>query len=268
MKRYQGIGILLFLMVLHQACRLGSDRDSGSENGLLLATSSNMQYAMQPLLKAFTEETGIPCRQVVGSSGKLTAQILSGAPYDILLAADMQYPQQVHQRGYSSGVPAVYAYGRLVLWSLQIEDLEFPASLSNTQVRHIALANPENAPYGRAAEEALKEAGLLVSLREKLVFGESISQVNQFILSGGADLGFTSESVVRAPRVRGKGYWVPVPGEAHRPIAQGFVALRQGEAPESRKRAFTQFLRGETAQKILVNYGYIPYEQSQETRAL
>ncbi len=228
-----------------------------SRDSLTIAASANMQYAMEDLIARFTEESGISCELIVGSSGKLTAQIVEGAPFDMFFSADMKYPQEIHKKGLSSRPPRIYAYGYLVFWSLD-EGLELTSEgMISEEVRHIAMANPETAPYGRAAEDLLKGMGIYESVKSKLVFGESVAQTNQFILSGTAELGLTARSVVSAPEAEGKGQWKEADQALYEPIAQGLVHLKNTD-PEKEKwsLAFDDFLRSQTAIDILHKFGY------------
>ncbi len=223
---------------------------------LTIATAANMQYAMQALTERFEALEGIPCRSIVSSSGKLTAQITEGAPFGVFVSADMKYPRLLCEQGLCVDSPQVYAYGHLVLWTRQ-EDLE-PSleALFSPRVRHIALANPRTAPYGRAAMEVLERIGAEPVLRKKLVYGESISQTNPFILSGNAELGFTAKSVVLSPAVRDLGKWVEVADTLYEPIAQGVVVLKGRPGQLEAAQAFRTFLFSAEAREILRNFGY------------
>jgi molybdate transport system substrate-binding protein len=223
----------------------------------MIATAANVQFAMAGLVKEFAAESGISCEIILGSSGKLTAQFMAGAPYDIFVSADMKYPEALHAAGRTTGKPEVYAYGLLVLWTLR-EDIE-PAMemLDDHRVRHVAIANPRTAPYGEAAREALVNYRLYEKITGKLVYGESIAQVNQFILSGTAEAGFTSKSVVLSEEMQNKGKWIEVDRELYSPIAQGAVIIRQDGKDPANAEAFYHFLYSEKAQEILRNSGYL-----------
>jgi molybdate transport system substrate-binding protein len=223
---------------------------------LVIATAANVQFAMQELVATFQKETGILCETVLSSSGKLTAQIQEGAPFHVFVSADMTYPEELHKNGLTTGPPEVYAYGKLVLWTLR-NDLDLtPEQLTQDDVRHIAIANPKTAPYGSAAVEALRHFGIFEKTEPKLVFGESISQTNQFIISKTADAGFTAKSVVLSPELKTKGRWTEVDETAYTPIAQGAVVIqRQGEV-KSGALEFYRFLFSEKARQILQAYGY------------
>ena len=225
---------------------------------ITVAAAANVQFTLEDLKAEFTKETGIGVKTVIGSSGKLTSQIENGAPFDVFLSADMKYPEKLYKDGLSNEAPKVYAYGVLVLWTMRDFDLSKGINtLSNSQIGKIALANPELAPYGRQAVNALKFYKLYEPLGKKLVFGESISQANQFITTGSADIGFTAKSIVLAPNMKNKGRWVQVDPKAYEPIAQGVVVLKYAKpAHLTEARKFYDFLFSAPAQDILKKYGY------------
>ena len=223
---------------------------------LTIAVAANMQYAMEALAEDFTETTGIPCELVVSSSGKLTAQIREGAPFHILVSADMKYPEELYKSGLTTGPPQVYAYGKLVLWSLQDEQVPSLEMLQEARVRHVAVPNPVTAPYGKAALEVLDNTGSYEVIQEKLVYGESIAQTNQFISSRAADIGFTALSVVVAPQLKGQGQWVELDPALYSPIAQGVVVLRNPDEIQKAALAFRDYLFAVSAREILLKFGY------------
>jgi molybdate transport system substrate-binding protein len=221
---------------------------------LTIAVASNMQFAMDEIVWAFGQKTGLVCDLVVSSSGKLTAQIKEGAPFDLLLSADMKYPEELFMSGLTTRQPEVYAYGKLVLLSVvndyqpRIEDL-------NTEIiSHVALANPKIAPYGKAAMEVLQHHGLIDSIRHKMVFGESISQVNQFVISGAAQVGFTAKSVAMSANMKEKATWMEMDNAHYAPIAQGVVIMNNPNS--TRSKQFLDFLFSVEGQEILQKYGY------------
>ncbi len=226
------------------------------DQGLTIAVAANMQFAMEEIAIAFTEETGQPCKMIIGSSGKLTAQIVEGAPFDVLVSADMKYPQSLHDSGLAETDPEVYAYGSLVLWTLNDSLNLSMTALKSEEVAHIALANPRTAPYGVAAEDVLKQYGIYEEVRDKLVFGESIAQTNQFITSGAAEAGFTALSVVLSPQMKGRGQWIAPDPASYRPISQGMVVIRRDEGSNIQGLAFRDFVFSERAKEILIQYGY------------
>jgi molybdate transport system substrate-binding protein len=230
--------------------------DARRSDALIIAASANMQYATEELAEAFTDSTGLPCELIIASSGKLTAQIIEGAPFDLFLSADMKYPQKIFEEGLAYQAPEVYAYGYLVFWSLNgAQDLSETGLISD-EVTHIAIANPETAPYGAAALELLRRMGILEEVRQKLVFGESIAQTNQFIFSGSAQIGITARSVVSSPAAKGRGRWIEAENSLYNPIAQGLVVLKNDRESLDRALAFSAFLRSPAAKEILHKFGY------------
>lgn len=239
----------LFLLLL-ASC------ESRKPQALVIATAANVQFTMQELIAEFQKETGIPCETVLSSSGKLTAQIREGAPFHVFVSADMTYPQELFKNGLTTGPPEVYAYGKLVLWTLR-DDLDpTPERLTQDDVRHIAIANPKTAPYGSAAVEAMRHFGIFEKTEPKLVFGESISQTNQFIISKTADAGFTAKSVVLSPEMKTQGRWVEIDETAYTPIAQGAVVIHRTGEVKAEALEFYRFLFSEKAKQILQAYGY------------
>ena len=224
------------------------------ENSLTIAVAANMQFSMEPIVNAFEVKTNLSCATVVGSSGKLTAQISEGAPYDIFVSADMKYPEELFRKGITNERPVVYAYGKLVMWS-NVEDLQ-PSieQLQTSKVKHVALSNPKTAPYGVATIEVFEHYGILELIQKKLVYGESISQTNQFILSRAAEVGFTAKAVVLSNQMKDVGSWVELDQEFYTPLAQGVVVVNNERSHISKQ--FFYFLFSPEAREILQKFGY------------
>lgn len=224
-----------------------------------MAVAANVQYAFEELKPVFEKDTGIAIKPVIGSSGKFTSQIKNGAPFDVFLSADMDYLQTLQKEGLTHNSPRVYAHGTLVLWTMT--DIDFSkgiSALADPQVNKIAIASPKTAPYGRQAVNAFKYYNLYSQVQKKLVYGESIAQVNQFITTKAVDFGITAKAIVLAPNMRGQGRWTEVEKDAYEPIAQGAVILKYAEKhnlEDSQK--FFDFLFSESAQEIFRKYGYI-----------
>ena len=234
-----------------------SCKDTRDEEKLSIATAANMQFAIGELSEVFTENTGLATEIIIGSSGNLTAQIQSGAPYDVFVSADMQYPQYLYERGLGQQKPDIYAYGQLVLWSCKPGIHPELDSLKSRQVTHIAIPNPELAPYGKGAKEVLINKNLYEEIAPKLVFGESIAQTNQFIRTGAAEIGFTALSVVKSAQLKGVGSWILLPADTYTPISQGILILSNAQKSPENALKFHTFLKSETGQRILNKYGYL-----------
>ena len=223
---------------------------------LRVAVAANAQFVMEQVKTAYQKKTGTPMELIVSSSGKLTTQIQQGAPYDVFLSADMEYPQTLYKAGLTTGAPVVYAYGSLVLWTTGNLPLTIDLKvLLDPAVRHIAIANPTTAPYGEAAIAYLNYRKRLNSIKPKLVYGESIAQVNQYVLTGAAEVGFTAKSVVLDPSLKQRGHWIDLPATGYSPIAQGVVILKRTSQLPAAQR-FVRFLRSPDARRILQQFGY------------
>lgn len=251
-----GIRLLLVLWGLFWISVSFISCQNGKEEPLRLAVASNMQYAMEALTKQFKEETGISCDLIISSSGKLTAQIIEGAPYDVFLSADMQYPQRIFEAGLAVDVPAIYAYGNLVLWTMTDLDMTDLSVLKSSAVKRLAIANPKTAPYGKAAIELLESYGMEEDMERKLVYGESISQVNQFVMTQAAELGFTALSVVKSPQLVERGHWLKIDNTLHQSLAQGIILLKGNDTKIKQTKLFNDFLFSLDARKLLKDFGY------------
>ncbi|HRH49109.1 MAG TPA: molybdate ABC transporter substrate-binding protein [Panacibacter sp.] len=233
---------------------------SGFTQKVTVAVAANMQYAMNALKTKFEKQTGIKTEVIIGASGKLTQQIQEGAPFDVFISADTKYPQTLCQAKLTSDTPKVYAKGVLVLWTAR-NDLKPEVNLQlllMDNVKKIAIANPKTAPYGLAAEEILKYYKLYNTLQKKLVYGESITQTNQFIMSQAADIGFTAKSAVLSDEMRGKGSWVEIEHKAYHDIDQAAVILKHGiETNKEASEKFYTYLYSAEAKKIYKQFGYI-----------
>ena len=242
---------MIFLLVGLIRCTKPNDK-------VVVATAANVQFVMKELQKTFQKDTGIELDLVVSSSGKLTAQIREGAPFDLFVSADTRYPQEIFANGGAENPPKIYARGTLVLWTRDSTVTPTLTMLTQATVKKIALANPETAPYGQAAVEVLKKAGLFDQVNSKLVYGESIAQTTQYIATGAADVGFTALSVVLSPEMKGKGRWTSLDSTSYAPIDQAAILLKHSETSPKREKSqqFYDFLYSEKARVIFRQYGY------------
>lgn len=244
------ITILSCIIVLFiSACKFES------KDKLTIAVASNMRFAMEELTESFEQEKGIECNLIISSSGKLMAQIKEGAPYDVFISAKMKYANQLFEQGISDK-PKVFALGSLVLWST-IDSL-YPSVelLMEEYIKHIAIANPQTAPYGEASIEVLKYYDLYDRLEGKLVFGESISQCNQFIMSKAVEIGFTSQSTVSSSKVKNDGQWMVIDTLAYAPIKHGVAILKNDRNLNVEANAFLKYLHSDKGNSILKKYAY------------
>ena len=226
---------------------------------IIVAAAANTQYAMEEIKKAFEKKKGIKIKFVISSSGKLTAQIKNGAPFDIFLSANMKYPLYLYKSGFSLNKPDIYAYGSLVLWTLKPKKVDVEKGikvLTSRNVKKAAIANPKNAPYGFEALKALKNAKIYKEVKNKLIYGESISQTNQYIVSKAVDVGITAKSVVLSPKMMNRGKYVPIETSLYDPIKQGVVILKNANKHFKEVKMFYDFLFEREAKEIFEKFGY------------
>lgn len=247
---------ILFCCLINLVVLPGCQPAKKDQQKIIIATAANMQFAMEALVDIYSEGYGTPCELIIGSSGKLTAQISQGAPYDLFIAANMKYPAEVERQGRAGSKPRAYARGTLVLWTADVNIQPSIPLLKSDSITHIAIANPRLAPYGEAAIGVLEHFGILDTVKQKLVYGESLAQVNQFVLSGAAEIGFTSLSVVLTPAMKGKGNWIELNRSLHSPIEQGVMLIAQEDGIKKEAREFYDFLFTEEAREVLKNFGY------------
>ncbi|BEV07516.1 MULTISPECIES: molybdate ABC transporter substrate-binding protein [unclassified Methylophilus] len=223
-----------------------------------VAIAANLKYVFDDLAAEFKQETGIEAQSVLNASGKIATQVRQGAPFDVFMSADMEFPEGLYKEGFAVTAPKPYAYGLLVLWSQTGADLsKGVAGLTDAAIGKVAIANPKLAPFGKQALKAMEFYKVKVALEPKLVYGESITQVSQYVDSKAVDVGFSAKSIVVAPETTGKGKWVAVPEESYEPIAQGVVILKHGiDNNADAARKFYGFVQSEKARAIFAKNGY------------
>ncbi|MEQ6341948.1 MAG: molybdate ABC transporter substrate-binding protein [Gammaproteobacteria bacterium] len=230
----------------------------GIAETLTVAVAPNVKYAFDDLQAEFKKETGIDITPVFSSSGKITAQVRHGAPFDVFMSADMGFPETLYKDRYTAGPPRIYAYGALVLWTMKDLDMGKGVELlKDSMVEKVAIANPKIAPYGKEAIKVLKYYKLHDAVESKLVYGEDVSQTSLYIASRAADIGLTAKSVVVSPEMKGKGKWIEIKKESYDPIAQGAVILKHGRQTNAiAAQRFHDFLFSPKARAIFERYGY------------
>jgi len=247
-KKFFSFCALLFL--------LNSLRAQGQ---ISIAAAADLQSAMPEIAARFERETGIRVKLSFGSSGNFFAQIQNGAPYDLFLSADVDYPKKLEAAGLTeTGSHYQYASGKIVLWVPSGSTVNVNRGLDvllDPAVKKVAIANPAHAPYGRAAESALRKAGVWDRISSKLVLGENISQTAQFVQSGNADAGILALSLVLAPAMKDKGSYFLISQEWYAPLQQAAVVLK-GSAHRESARRFLEFLKTSETQSLLREYGF------------
>ncbi len=224
----------------------------------MVATAVNFAVAAERIKSKFQTETGHVITLVRASTGKLAAQAVLGAPFDVLLAADRARPKRLIEDGHAiAGSQFTYAVGRLVLWSADAGRLNAgPVSaLRAGKFRRLAIANPDVAPYGAAAQEMLNRLGLWSGLEAKLIYGENIQRAYAFAASGNAELALVALSFMLGARFSDNGAYQQVPTGLHAPIRQDAVLLRRGAGNEAAEE-FLTFLKSNEAAGIMRELGY------------
>jgi molybdate transport system substrate-binding protein len=227
---------------------------------LTIAAAADLSSALKDIGDTFEKNTGVHLRLSFGASGALTQQIENGAPFDLFFSADMGYPQQlIKDNQAESSSLYEYAVGKLVLWVPADSPLDVKNKgiqvLLDASVKKISIANPQHAPYGRAAVEALKHVGLYDRLSDRFVIGENISQAAQFVESGNTQAGFVALAHAAAPSMQGKGkYWI-VPADYYSELAQGVVIVSHSSHKKEAEQ-FLQYFKTKPISETLQKYGF------------
>ena len=222
-----------------------------------VAVAANFAAPLAKLAEGFAAATGHTLKASSSATGKLYSQIVAGAPFEVLIAADVATPKRLVAEGHAvAGTNVTYAIGTLVLWSAQpgfVDDQG--AVLASDKLKHVAIANPKVAPYGAAAMAVLEARGLVDAVRPKLVTAESIAQAYQFVFTGNAEAGFVALSQIMAPGQSVKGSFWRVPATLHAGIRQDAVLLKAGENNPA-AAALLGYLKSEPARRLIRAYGY------------
>lgn len=239
------VGALVFLTPVHA-------------EKVSVAAAADLKFAMEEVAASFRKAH--PSDEVeltFGSSGKFHTQIQQGAPFDVFFSADLGFARELKSAGEAISEPKLYAIGRIVMWSA-IRDASQTtlADLADPTVHKIAIANPQHAPYGKRAEEALKAAGVWEKVQEKLVFGENIAQTAQYVQSGAADIGIIALSLAVNQELASKGGYALIPSDLHSPLEQAYVITKHGEG-NSVAAAFASYMGTTDARRIMVRYGFV-----------
>ena len=256
MKRIRGyelfIGMLLIFWFSYTA-------QAGEK--ILIAAASDLKFAMEEICETFKKANpAIDVEVSYGSSGNFFSQIKQGAPYDVFFSADSAYPTLLEKEGFAvKGENRLYSIGRIVLWIPKKSELSPQKGLNivlEPGLKKLAIANPKHAPYGRAAEEALRYYGFWDKVQSKLVFGENVSQTAQFVHTGAADAGIIALSLAMSPKMADDGsYWI-IPPESYSKLEQVYTVLQRGK-DKSSVNTFLKFVNGEKGKIILSKYGFI-----------
>jgi molybdate transport system substrate-binding protein len=244
------LGIALVLIVSVSLC---------CAQTITVAAASDLQFAFQEVAARFEKSSGKQVKVIFGSSGNFFAQIQNGAPFDLFFSADLDYAEKLDAAGLTEPSTLYeYATGKIVLWAPQKSPLDLKGGLQvllDPSIKKIAIANPEHAPYGRAAVAALRHEKLYDQVASKFVLGENISQTATFVASGSADIGIVALSLALAPALKDKGKYAEIPANDYPPIKQAAVILRSSQQKET-ARAFLVFVKSPEIVNLLKTYGF------------
>lgn len=242
--------ILITALVFEWACH----HPTNQSTELTVAAASDLSNAFEEIGRQFEATHKVKVTFVFGSTGLLTRQIENGAPMDLFAAANVDYISQLEQKGLIvAGTKAIYARGRITLWTTADSPLKIEkvADLARPEVKRIAIANPDHAPYGLAAQQALQAAGIWDAVKPKLVFGDNIRQTLQYAETGNVDVSIVALSLSQ----QSKGRWTLIPDEMHQPIDQGLAVMKTTHN-EAAAREFASFVTGPEGRAILGKYGF------------
>lgn len=224
-----------------------------------VAAAADLQFAMQEMSTRFQQKTGNHIKVIYGSSGNFAQQIQNGAPFDMFFSANLDYPKHLEASGLTEPDSFYqYARGRIVVWvpnDSQVDVHSGMQSLLAPSVKKITIANPQHAPYGKAAVSAMEKAGVYDKVKDKLILGENISQAASFVVSGSADVGIVALSLALSPNMKDKGRYADIPNTDYPPIEQACVILRSSKNPAV-ARAFLEFVKTDAIKDLLRNYGF------------
>lgn len=231
-----------------------------SDREVRVAAAADLKFALDAVFAGTAVSTqGVRPAVTYGSSGSFYAQIENGAPFDLFLSADAEYPRRLAEKGLADGEPFLYAIGRIALWVPAGSRLDVTAlglrALLDPSVRKVAIASPRHAPYGRAAEAAMRSLGVYDGAKGKLVLGENVAQAAQFVQSGAADAGIVALSLALAPQMRASGRYVEIPLGSYPRMEQGGIVLRGAREPAA-ARALRDTLLGPRGRAVLEEYGF------------
>ena len=247
------------LRTLVVAASLSAIAAMSAAQNLTIAAASDLQAVLPQVVSQFEKQTGRTVRVTFGSSGNFFTQIQNGAPFDLFFSADIDYPKKLEAASLAEpGTLYEYATGKIVLWAATGGKIDLQLGLQallDPIVRHIAIANPEHAPYGRAAVAALRSAGLYDRVQAKLVLGENISQAAQFVQSGNAEAGILALSLALSPTMTRAGTYVAIPATSYPPIQQAAVVIK-ASANKDAARDFLRFLKQPDTVAVMRRFGF------------
>jgi molybdate transport system substrate-binding protein len=251
-RRSRALPLILSVFLVRHEVR-------AQEKEIRIAAAADLKFVMEELAEKFQKQSKTRVNVTYGSSGNFFSQLQNGAPFDLFFSADIEYPRKLEAAGLAEHTTLYeYAVGRIVIWTPADAKVDVASqgwrALLDRSVEKIAIANPEHAPYGRAAVAALQKAGIYESVKAKLVYGENISQAAQFVQSGSAQAGIVAMSLAVSPAMRDGKRW-EIPSEMHPALEQGAIVLKDAKNKEA-ARAFLEFVKSSAGRTTLEKYGF------------
>jgi molybdate transport system substrate-binding protein len=248
--RRLALGVAFFL-------GLGGELCTAQE--ITVAAAADLQFVMQEVGVRFQKETGKSVKLIYGSSGNFAQQLQNGAPFDMFFSANLEYPKQLEAAGLTEpGTSYQYAIGKIVLWVPNDSKLDVSSGLKallNPSIKKIAVANPQHAPYGKAAVAAMQKENVYEQVKDKFVLGENISQTALFVVSGSADVGIVALSLALSPEMKDKGRYSEVPSTDYPPIEQACVTMRSSKN-KALAQQFLKFIQSSPIKEVFEKYGF------------
>lgn len=225
---------------------------------ITIAAAADLKFALDEIIGGFNKvNPGHDVGAVYGSSGSFQTQIRHGAPYDLYFSADISYPRELAKEGLAASAVTPYAVGRIVLWSASLDARKMTlGDLAAASIHRIAIANPQHAPYGKRAQEALAASGMWEKVQGKLVFGENVGQAAQYVSTGNAQVGIIALSLALSPALSGKGGYALVPDTLHGSLEQGYIITKRAATNPLATR-FSAYLATPAARAVMVRYGFV-----------
>ena len=252
-----GLTALAFLRSLLAALALAMLSLPAHAERFTIAAASDLRYALDEIITHYrAQHPGDEIEVIYGSSGKISTQIMNGAPYDLFFSADIAFPERLQAAGLTASAPAVYAIGRIVIWSTTLDASKLSLQdLAGDTIRRIAIAQPAHAPYGLRAKEAMQAAGVWDRVQAKLVFGENISHTAQMVESGAAEVCIIALSLAKFPALARHGHHL-IDDALHEPLTQGYVVTRRG-GDKPAVTNFVRFMETPAAHAVMTRYGFL-----------
>jgi molybdate transport system substrate-binding protein len=226
---------------------------------ITVAAAADLQFAMQEIGTRFQQESGKTVKLIYGSSGNFAQQLQNGAPFDMFFSANLDYPKQLETAGLTEpGSFYQYAVGKIVVWVSNDSKLDLNSGLKallDPSIKKIAIANPQHAPYGKAAVAALQKENIYDQVKDKFVLGENISQTASFVASGAADVGIIALSLALSPNMKDKGRYAEVPASDYPAIEQACVIMRSSKNKDIAQQ-FEKFIQSAPTKDLLKKYGF------------